>query len=285
MASTIDVDDFLARLGRTRRTIEDSHVSTNSGRSTARLLARLDASLSRPLRVVVLGEANSGKTTLINRILGNDLLSTDVIQNTRSPVRVRHAPRPTIELCDREGSRHPFEVGSTASLSMRPGTTIEVGIPLASLSKMEFLDTPGTVVDDPAGRTATPSWRPADICVWCTIATQAWRASEVATWQSLAHPASSSLLAVTRTDLLPQADREKVRRRLDDEAGHLFRDVLMFEGRSAASGETATSCLEIVAGEVRQARCKKAAAIIRQLAQRLDPEGRPHRGLVVEAGD
>ena len=277
MASNIDLEDFLKRLGRTRQTIEESYVSTSAGRSTARLLARLDASLSRPLRVEVLGEANSGKTTLINRILGSDLLATDVIQNTRAVVRVSHAPRPSIALFDTDGSRRPIEPSSVHSLAVRSGATIEVGVPLSRLTTMEFLDTPGIGADEHfAGAPAAP-WRAADIAVWCTIATQAWRASEVATWQLLGRPAASSLLAVTRTDLLAQSDREKVRSRLGSEAGPMFRNILMFEGRAAASGEAATACLEAVAREVRLARCRKAAAIVRQLAQRLDPTARQDR--------
>jgi hypothetical protein len=277
MASTIEPNEFLARLGRTRRTIAERHVKTHAGRRTERLLARLEAYLSRPLQVVILGEPNSGKTTLINRILGQNLLATDVIQNTRSVVRIRYSAQPFVEVSDAEGRRHPIEQGVVHGHALRAGETIEVGVPLPGLAAMEILDTPGLTNDDHMRGPWAAVFRSADISVWCTIATQAWRASEVAAWRSLARPAASSLLAVTRTDLLSEADRDKVRQRLVAEAGAMFRAVLMVEGGPGKPSEEIAGRLEQIVTEIRQTRSRKAAAIIRRLAHRLDPSHEQQR--------
>lgn len=275
MASNIDPDEFFARLKQARRLLEDGHVTTEAGRQTARLLARLEACLSRPLRVAVLGEANSGKTTLINRLLGSDLLATDVIQNTRSVVRVRHSARAFVELCHADGSRFPIENGAGPDGTIGTGSFVEVGVPLTRLAVLEIIDTPGLAADDPAAAGQASAWRTADIAIWCTIGTQAWRASEVLAWQSLARPIATSVLAVTRADLLSAADREKVRGRLLAETSDVFRNVLMLEGGPKATGEEIAVCLDALAREIRRARCVKAAAIVRRQAHRLEAPGRP----------
>ena len=269
MVSPIEPDDFLARLREAQRMLAAARVSTPGGRQTARLLARLEARLSRPISVAVLGEPNSGKTTLINRVLGRNLLATDAVQNTRSVVRVRHASTPSVELVARDGTRHRVGSEMAAGRALNLEDTFEIGVPIARLATMTFFDTPGWIGDDvlrgPHG--ARP---PADIDVWCTIATQAWRASEVAAWQSLCRPAGASVLAVTRSDLLSAADRDKVRGRLVHEAGGLFRSVIMVEGGPAAAGEAIAEVLDVAARDIRELRAHKAAAIMGRQALRLE---------------
>jgi GTPase Era involved in 16S rRNA processing len=281
MASTIDPDDFLARLRRARRTLEDEYAATDAGRRTSRLLARLEARLSRPFRVVVLGEANSGKTTLINRILGSDLLATDVIQNTRSVVRVRHAAQAAVEICSADGRRLAIKQGSTEGLSLGPGAIVEVSVPLPRLGAIEIVDTPGFLADEPGAERWAATQRATDISIWCTIATQAWRASELAAWRSLGRPAASSLLAVTRADLLGEGDREKVERRLATEAGTMFRAIVMVARGSAGTSAAIAARLDAIVLEMRQARCQKAAAIVRRLSQRLEASGRAKSELIL----
>jgi GTPase Era involved in 16S rRNA processing len=283
MASTSNADEFVARLGRARRTIEEGYATSVVGRRTARLLARIERSLSRPFRVVVLGEANSGKTTLINHILGNDLLATDVIQNTRSAVLVRYATQPLIELREADGRRHPIKPGSGQGLVVGPGATIEVGVPLSRLATMEIVDTPGLTDGDPGAERA--AWRKADIAVWCTIATQAWRASEIAAWRSLGRRPATSLLAVTRTDLLGEVDRGKVAHRLAVEAGPMFRAVVLVAGGPAQTGAAIAVRLDEIVAQLRQARRRKATGIVRRLARRLDASEGARSDLALVAND
>src|SRR5262245_51697845 len=50
----------------------------------------------RPLRVAVLGEFNSGKTTLLNALLGAAVLPASFITHTAYPTVLRFAPMPTL---------------------------------------------------------------------------------------------------------------------------------------------------------------------------------------------
>ena len=277
MPPALDPREFLVRLAATRRAIEDKLAPTAAGRRTLRLLARLERRLARPLRVAVLGETNSGKTTLANAIIGHDLLAADVIPNTRAPVLVRHAARPAIMLVSPDGHRQPIEPGSVRALSLAPGGWIEVAVPLARLAAndgLEILDTPGHDVDEPSSVPAPASRTAVDIAIWCTIATQAWRATEVEAWQALQRPAVTSLLAVTRADLLAKGDRDKVLGRLTAEAGAQFAAIVMCEASGPIAATAISPPLEHLLVEVRQARCRKAALIVRRAADGLDEAGR-----------
>lgn len=281
----IDPDEFLLRLAATRRAIEASHGNVAAGQRTARLLRRLAGRLARPSRVAVLGEPNSGKTTLANAMLGDDLLATDVIQNTRAPVLVRHAARPSLALALADGRRQPIEPGSTRGLVIASSAAIEVGVPLPRLAQaggLEILDTPGLDIGAAEiDRDLTP-WHQADVAIWCTIATQAWRASEVAAWLALQRPAATSLLAVTRADLLNETDRDKVLRRLTAEAGAKFAAIVLCQGPTA--GSAIAPGLDRILLERRQARCRKVATIVRRVAERLDGPARQTANLdLIEA--
>lgn len=270
MASTIDVSEFTTRLVAIRRTIEHQFATTEVAGRTARLLRRLEASLARPVRVAVLGETNSGKTSLVNVLLGDDLLSTDVIANTRLPVLVHHAPQPSLELVDETGRRQAVAATPIADVPIGDRTRLEVGVPLAQLVGVEIVDTPGFGSDDPSLADPQTSWASrADVGIWCTIATQAWRATEVSAWQGMARAPSSSLLAATRADLLDTADREKVMARLSAEAGGLFRAIVMVDAAKPAGNADLTRSLEAAVAGVREARLARSRNIVHRVMEQL----------------
>ncbi len=59
-------------------------------------LARMEAVLTRPPRVAILGEVNSGKTSVADLLLGVGLLPSSVVANTRLPVLIRYAETTTL---------------------------------------------------------------------------------------------------------------------------------------------------------------------------------------------
>jgi len=288
MPAGVDPDEFLARLGGIRRDILARHAATDAGRRAERLLARLEATLSRPVRAAILGEVNSGKTTFANRLLGSDLLATDVIENTRLPVVIGWAPRPELHVRLADGTRRPVAGGRSegeGSAGSARRIAIEIGIPRDALRRIELVDTPGLVAEAPLrGHRIVPG-RPVDIAVWCTIATQAWRASEIAHWRALGYAPARSVLVATRADLLAPADREKVGLRLAREAGPLFGSIVLVP-RDGQPGAVPVAFELLASAElsVRQDRCRRAAAIVGRHLALLEPAGRfPHGQLLAGA--
>lgn len=205
-------------------------------RGTARALRRLESRLTRLPRLVVLGEFNSGKSALLNVLLGSSFVPGSVTRKGRVPVLLRHSSQPVLIAVDVHGRRIPVDEEALAQWRGAPLNRIEAGLPSPVLRRIEILDLPG--LSHPThdiGDLPLRASRNAHMALWCTSATQAWKGSEQRVW--LAAPrrlrAHSVLVATHKDRLRLEADCEKVRQRLLREAAPYFRSVALFSSRSA----------------------------------------------------
>jgi len=104
------------------------------------------------LRIALAGMVESGKSTLLNAILGKELAATDAGENTRIVTwyRYRRAPRVTVHLSDgmrlirpftRDGDRVLFDL---AGHDPEEIDRLVVDWPAEILKTVTFIDTPGT---------------------------------------------------------------------------------------------------------------------------------------------
>ncbi len=106
--------ELLTTLRDAREQLEGLHRYDRALAVCAAGLARMEAVLARPPRVVILGEVNSGKTSVADLLLGVGLLPSSVVANTRLPVLIRYAEddgtpcdrRRYAPVADQRGSRH-----------------------------------------------------------------------------------------------------------------------------------------------------------------------------------
>jgi hypothetical protein len=187
----------------------------------------------RQHRVVVVGEFNSGKTQLVNALLGAPVLAASFVTRTALPTAVAFAAKPTFsaEIGNRRRIRIPPH-----SLDQDPPADarwLHVGLPLAGLRTLRLIDTPGLGSGDPERDARTLRiCRYAHTLVWCTPAMQAWKASEERAWLSLpGRLRSHGILAVTFADAIAlPAQRDRLLARLQAQAGgHFARVVLASE--------------------------------------------------------
>ena len=192
-----------------------------------RAMRRTERRLNRPLRVAIVGEFNSGKSSLANLLARVESLPTAVVSNTRIPTLLYHAREPEIWAVDESGQR---EVLRAADQARRQSIfRLEVGLPSLRLRAVEFLDLPGLA--DPHSRAPAVdlSLHRVDAVLWCTMSTQAWKESERAAWSRLpARLRARGLLVSTHRDLLYEArDAEKLLGRLRSQASSSFRDIIL----------------------------------------------------------
>jgi hypothetical protein len=195
-----------------------------------RLLARMQARLSTPPRVVLLGEFNSGKSTLANALIGADALPTSIHANTRVPLHARFAAQPAVALELLDGNRTPLDEQNFVQLQNGGVRMLHVAMPVSRLSTFELIDTPGLAsgTSRPDALVIEASKR-AHVAIWCTAATQAWKATEAAVWSALPsrlHP--RGMLVATLADALnTDRDRMRLETRLRAEAGQHFAEVVL----------------------------------------------------------
>jgi hypothetical protein len=230
-------------------------------------LARLEARMSGKPRVVVLGEGNAGKTSLVNLLLDQVLLPESVIANTCRPVVLRFAETVAVEGVTRTGrldlTRHDTEPPDRSVLHR-----LEVAIPSPRLASFDLVDTPALSTPaelDPLGL------GPADLLLWCTVAMQAWKESERRLWMAIpGRRRGRDILVATHQDgLRDDDDRRKVRARLAAETAGCFGAIAFAcaSGRREHSGAAELDALiaerlSVIAQRRYGAACRLANYII-----------------------
>jgi hypothetical protein len=235
-------------------------------------MERVERALSRPIRLVILGEYNSGKTSVVDLLIGQGLLPTSVVSNTQLPVLIGHAEEAALFGIDRDGTRIRIDGDADDPLTDLPYRALQIMLPLERLRGYQLLDTPS--LTDPTTFVAD-----ADIVIWCTVATRAWTESERAAWTDLPKRCSrNAILVATHKDGM-QTDEEcaQVTQRLRSVTAGMFRDVVLVAADSthdeapqddAWSGAQALrSAIVRAADGIAERRTRKAERIVRRLAR------------------
>ncbi|MBX2806553.1 MAG: dynamin family protein [Hyphomicrobiales bacterium] len=196
-----------------------------------------DQKAKAPLpRVVIAGETNSGKTSLVNFLLGGNLLPTDIVANTRRPTYLRHGQTLSVKLNRSDGASAFIEQSDWRRLNWKNISSVEVHAPSAILEQFEILDLPGFFSQ--ADSENNKLWlRPSDLLIWCSPATQAWKASEQAIWKGINHPRSCAFLAITHRDLLSTKELNHVTERIAQEAPRFFMNWSAIAAPQAVSAQ------------------------------------------------
>jgi hypothetical protein len=217
---------LLGEMRRARGALERAGSAETILAPAIRALRRLELRLARPLRIAVVGEFNSGKSTLTNLLVRIESLPTAVISNTCIPTLLYHAPEPELFVVYHDRQRQRLRASSEASLENI--FRLEVGLPSQRLQAVEILDLPGLADARFDGSITDLGTHGVDVALWCTLSTQAWKESERAAWEEIpTRLRERGLLVATHRDLLhDDGDIDKVLHRLRDEAGSSFRDIL-----------------------------------------------------------
>jgi ribosome biogenesis GTPase A len=180
--------------GRWRAAVRDGMVEGRRQATSTRALRLLQAAVPHirhprrgaPWRVMVIGEFNAEKTTLINALLGEALLPTSVLANTRLVTIVRFASRPGMSLEHVDRTRAAIDQTALACPAADDARRLHIALPHATLKTLCLIDTPGLAGSDAAiERHIHRALSRADVVVWCTPAMQAWKASEQTIWLGL----------------------------------------------------------------------------------------------------
>ncbi|NDW54159.1 dynamin family protein [Aliiroseovarius sp. PrR006] len=181
----------------------------------------------------LMGEFSAGKSTLLNFLLKKETLPTQVTATQLPPIWFSWGNKPSY-VQNLDGSREPIELEKIGEVGVQGAHFVRVYLEADILEAVDLIDTPG--ISDP--KISSNVWQravgQANGVLWCTHSTQAWRETERATWASLPKRLrQNSLLLVTRADALNETDQAKVLRRINREAGDMFRRTIMISARDA----------------------------------------------------
>lgn len=116
-------------------------------------LDEMQRRLDEPLRVAVVGMMKAGKSTFMNALLGSNILCTGNVETTYTVGWFQYAPRPSLTICFRDGTREEAPFGDLEKWSVRAYEKenprihdvqyLIIHYPSEVLRELEFIDTPG----------------------------------------------------------------------------------------------------------------------------------------------
>ncbi|GHF65935.1 GTPase [Seohaeicola zhoushanensis] len=197
----------------------------------------------RPVRVVVCGEVNSGKSSAINALARANVSPAFFGLDRRPVVRLRHGPRPHA-IVDFPGGRSELHDRIESCPNLAEATSCQMVIDAPHLAGLELIEL--SFPED--GRIPPETMQilaEADLLVWTTIASQAWRLTERNLVAQMPRPLHQrATLVVTRGDKLRlAADIRRVHRRLIVEACEFF-DAVVFMGAAKRTIEASAESEE-----------------------------------------
>jgi GTP-binding protein EngB required for normal cell division len=222
-------EDLAARLARLEGTTNERELLKSIERVVnetglvefrSSIAAILDRMEDKTFEIAVFGRVSSGKSSLLNGILGMDILPVGVTPITAVPTRIRFGPKAELDV--RFAERQPIvtEIGCLpefATEQQNPGNSKHVSrlfveLPAKRLKDgVVFVDTPGLGSLATSGAAETLAYMPrCDLGVVLVDSGATLTPDDVRTIASLQEAAIPVHLLLSKADLLATEDRERV---------------------------------------------------------------------------
>lgn len=172
----------------------------------------------QPVKVLIVGEFNTGKSTFINAFLGRELLRSEVIPTTAVVTYICYGVQEGLSVSFRDGRNVMFDIKELGELTSENGTkyrnirkdisAIYVYLPLPVLMHVTLIDSPGVNVRIQRHEEATYSiLEEADFVVWVMSAVQAGKNTEMRAIAQLPEYLKP-FVVINRIDLIDEDEKE-----------------------------------------------------------------------------
>ncbi|ABS55451.1 Dynamin family protein [Methanoregula boonei 6A8] len=193
----------------------------------------LDRAEDRSFEIAVFGRVSSGKSSLLNAIIGTDVLPVGVTPVTAVPTRIIHGKDPSLTVSFADAPARTFETRQLAEFAteqhnpnnIKHVTRVTVTIPVSRLFEgVSFVDTPGLGSLATGGAAETRAYLPrCDLGVVLIDAGSTLTEEDVRTIRTLQEAAIPAHILLSKADLLDRPDCEKtlgyIRQHIASETG------------------------------------------------------------------
>ena len=178
-------------------------------------LHELFTTLDSPLSVAILGEFNAGKSTLVNALLGEEVVPMGILPTTAHPCIMGYGPRKGARIVYNDGRLKDVDFATARTLMKAEADQIrrlEYTYPHPKLRSLHYWDTPGfNALDERHEALATEALYQAEAIVWILDANQALKETEFELLNTLEDSAQRVLLVLNKIDRLGSGDERQER--------------------------------------------------------------------------
>lgn len=158
-------------------------------------LFKIAAQTTKPLRVVIMGEFNTGKSTFINALLAEDVVTSDVTPATAVVTAISYSAEKKVIAHFNDGRVTEFSFADLGKITAEDAdgkelrnsiNYVEIFLPKEILKKITFVDTPGLNVNNQNHIKATKDiMNTADTVLWVFTCGQTASRTELAAIEEL----------------------------------------------------------------------------------------------------
>jgi GTP-binding protein EngB required for normal cell division len=198
------------------------------------MLMLLDRLEDTAFEIAIFGRVSSGKSSLLNHVIGADILPIGVTPITAVPTRVSYACEPKVEVWIEGAGPQDIDISRLSEFvderlnhgNEKRVAKLTVGFPSDSLREgIVLVDTPGLGSLATSGAAETMAYLPrCDVGVVLVDAASTLTPDDLKILQALSNAAIPVMLALSKADLLSDADRQHVQRYVHD---HLLAELAM----------------------------------------------------------
>jgi GTP-binding protein EngB required for normal cell division len=181
--------------------------------------AILDRAEDRSFEIAVFGRVSSGKSSLLNAVIGTDVLPVGVTPVTAVPTHIIHGEEPSLTVSFADAPAKTFGIQQLVEFAteqhnpnnVKHVTRVTVTIPVSRLSEgVSFVDTPGLGSLATGGAAETLAYLPrCDLGVVLIDAGSTLTEEDVRTIRALQEAAIPAHILLSKADLLDRPDCEK----------------------------------------------------------------------------
>ncbi|WP_334082865.1 dynamin family protein [Helicobacter typhlonius] len=217
---------------------------------TLHSLNALSLSIQEPMKVAIIGQFSSGKSTFLNALLGQSILPSGVTPITSKVCHIAYGSDYTLEIVYKNGNITNKPLSYLSEVSEAENTKIafyKLYAPLNLLKSINFLDTPGfNSINQSDTDTTNEVLENVDGIIWLTLIDNVGKQSEKDIINThIRHYASKSLCVLNQKDRLKNQDEIDVSLNYAKKAfDGFFEDIIAISARNAllshnAKGEEA----------------------------------------------
>jgi tetratricopeptide (TPR) repeat protein len=209
--------------------------------------ARLVEIFDRPLLVTVMGEFNSGKSTFVNALLGEEVAPMGITPTTATINVLKYGAERMGRVLYRDDRSREVPWSEVPALlrgidadAAREIRVVEVLYPLEALARVNLVDTPGlNSIMAEHEQVARDFIAQADAVVWLFTVGQAGKQTEAEALAAIAKEHKKILGVVNKIDRATPAEEAAILAHLQEEFGGLLEALQPFSAREALKGRLA----------------------------------------------